>query len=191
MDWVAILAELPALAAGVGVILAVARWLAKKVDRGLTLLTAIEAEFRPNGGGSMRDQIGQLKSMIWALTARQVARDEVNHDPMFEADSQGNVVRANSALQKLAQRGADAFLGSGWELIVAEHDRDRVWDAWSDAIQRRRAFESSFDLIAADGTRYSVDCVATPIREGDTVTGWVGKYRIVEQQQDTRRKRRA
>ena len=56
MDWIALLEELPALAAGVGVVVTVGSWLARKADRALNLLATIEAEFRPNGGGSMRDQ---------------------------------------------------------------------------------------------------------------------------------------
>lgn len=174
----------PTYIAGAGIIWGVVRNVSSPIGRILKLVTVIEAEFRPNGGSTLRD-------LVQLGAARQTARDDIDSEPGFEADAAGNFIRANRALQRLAQRGSDGFLGAEWEHIVAEPDRDRVWDAWCDAVQRGRTFESAFDIIAVDGTRYQIDCIATPIRDGKSVTGWLGKYRHVAEQQDSRRRRRA
>lgn len=177
-----------ALVTAIGILWAAGAWVARafrrELNRVLKVLNVIEAEFRPNGGGTLRD-------LVALGNARQAARDDIDSEPGFEADAHGNFIRANRALQRLSQRGSDAFLGSEWEHIVADSDRERVWDAWCDAVHRGRTFEATFDIVAIDGSRYAIDCIAAPVRDGEKITGWIGKYRHVEQQQDTRRKRRA
>lgn len=168
-------------AAGVGgVIIAFLR-------RSWGVLKTIEAEFRPNGGSSLRDQIEQIKrhllSSISYATARQWALIDGLGEPMFECDAQGYCIRANRAYLDLVGRSFDEVAGSGWELIIAEADRDAVWDAWVDAVERHRTFEGRYRIAAKDGGIFLVDAIATPIRDGDVVTGWLGKYRTVTRQE--------
>lgn len=161
------------IAAGVGgVIIAFVR-------RSWALLRAIEAEFRPNGGGSMRDQVVQIKQLVWNMTARQWALVDGLGEPMWESDAQGYCIRCNRALLQLTGRSLDEMQGAEWENCIAEPDRDRVWDAWVDAVERQRTFEAKYRVKASDGAVYEVDAIATPIRDGDTVSGWLGKFRSV------------
>lgn len=161
------------IAAGIGTVIV------GFVRRSWLLLKAIEAEFRPNGGGSLRDQIVQIKQSVFNMTARQWALVDGLGDPMWESDAAGYCVRANRALLDLVGRGFDEISGSGWELIIHEADRDAVWDAWVDAVERHRMFEARYRVKAKDGTTYLVDAIATPIRDGESVSGWLGKFRAV------------
>lgn len=144
-----------------------------------TLLQEIRSEFRPNGGSSLRDQIVQIKQSVFNMTARQWALVDGLGDPMWESDAQGYCVRANRALLDLVGRSFDEIAGAGWENIILEADRETVWDAWVDAIERQRTFEAHYRIKAKDGTTYLVDAIATPIRDGESVSGWLGKYRAV------------
>lgn len=149
------------------------------VRRSWSLLQAIEAEFRPNGGGSMRDQVVQIKQLVFNMTARQCALVDGLGDPMWESDANGDCVKANRALLQLTGRSLQEMQGGGWENSIVSADRDRVWDEWCDAVERRRSFESRYRIRSIDGEIYTVDAIATPIRDGDAVSGWLGKYRDV------------
>jgi PAS domain S-box-containing protein len=159
--------------------------------RGLLLARMIAKEFAPNGGGSIRDQIVQIKQMVWHISARQVALVDGLGDPMFEVDSHGAWVHVNRAFQALTQRTPEDMLGSAWENVVVEADRDRVWDSWCDAIERRRAFEATFRIKAADGSVFEVDAVAAPIRDAQSVSGWLGRVRNIVPIAEAPTKRRA
>lgn len=139
-------------------------------------IRTIAAEFRPNGGGSMRDQISQLKEMVGRNTAWHWAVVDGMAEPMFEVNAKGEIVRVNRAMVELVGRGTEAFLGSEWENNVVESDRDRVWDAWADAIARGRTFDARFRICTLSGEVVDVKCHASPIRNGSEVSGWLGKY---------------
>ena len=152
----------------------------KQVARVIAAVERIEGEFKPNGGITMRDQFIAMKTMIWSITARQWALVDGLGDPMWESDGNGMCIRANRAIQKLVGRSESSLLGANWENIIEPSDRRRVWQEWSDAVARRRAFEATFKVVSTDGEVYQVDAMATPIADGINVSGWLGKYRRVE-----------
>ena len=152
----------------------------KQVVRVIAAVERIEGEFKPNGGITMRDQFIAMKTMIWSITARQWALVDGLGDPMWESDGNGLCIRANRAIQKLVGRSESSLLGANWENIIEPSDRRRVWQEWSDAVARRRAFEATFKVVSTDGEVYQVDAMATPIADGINVSGWLGKYRRVE-----------
>jgi hypothetical protein len=51
-----------------------AEWMGAVDDR----LAVIEAEFRPNGGTSQRDQITEIKAMLWQLLGQQPPEQQVS-----------------------------------------------------------------------------------------------------------------
>jgi PAS domain S-box-containing protein len=144
------------------------------------LIRVLVAEFKPNGGTSVRDQLNRLERQVSTIAAFQYAVADSDPEPQFRVDQNGLYVSANRALQALVGRSESGFLGSEWETAVCEHDRERVWNDWCDAINRDRTFECQFTVCGASGVLYDVDCIATPIRAANAVTGWFGRYRRVE-----------
>ena len=165
--------------ASVGIAATIAYWARWHWQRAVKLLRAIDAEFRPNGGGSLRDQVMQIKQLTWSIASRQWAFVEGDGDPMWESDAAGNCIRANTALMHLTGRGFDQLRGGEWENIIHPKDRDRVWDEWCDAIEHRRTFESNYRVVHVHGSVHTVRAIATPIRDGDNISGWIGRYRSV------------
>lgn len=144
----------------------------------------ILAEFRPNGGNSMKDSINRIENNLQGvrndamkMEARQWAIVASLPDPVFETNSTGEYVRVNMAYQYLTGRPAQDLMGNGWEIVIHPEDRSRVWQEWHDAVTRVRAFESAYRLVDFDGTIYSVRCLAHPYKnpQDETVLGYLGR----------------
>lgn len=153
----------------------------KKVD-------TIYTELKPNGGTSLRDSIDRQEAALHAVAdgldmadARQWAILSSTNHPTWESGPDGGCLRANAALLDLVGRSADQIAGNGWENIVAKDDARRVWREWSEAVNQRRAFESTYRVVNhMTGRVFLIDGRATPIlgRNG-ALRGWIGVYNNV------------
>lgn len=103
-------------------------------------LQVIRAELQPNGGSSMCDA-------VHAIAAAQRARDERDDDPLFWADAAGRVTHVNRSFQQLVDKSREELVGSGWINAVAVSDRERVLEAWRDAVTEARDLDDVFQLI--------------------------------------------
>lgn len=156
-------------------------------------VTDISKQLKPNGGTSIFDvikhanavsernnqAIQNLATDITRIRAFQWAFAEALTDkPVFEANDKGECVRVNGSYAKLAERNSPELLGSGWENFIFSSDRQRVFEEWTDAIQRRRIFESSYRVQSRSGRVYDIKCTAIPIFDDDgrKVTAYVGRF---------------
>jgi len=159
-----------------------------RIHGALSKVDTIYAEVKPNGGASLRDSIDRQEKAIVEVRdglemadARAWAIVSSGKQPTWESGPDGGCLRANAALLELVGRSADQMAGNGWENILCNDDRKRVWLEWTDAVQRRRTFESSYRVSNhSSGARFLVDAKATPIigRKGD-LRGWIGVYNDV------------
>lgn len=166
--------------------------LKKEWETNVRLLSTIAKEFQPNGGSSIRDSMNRVeKSQVqiensikelqevsqkqherqWALAATQ-------NDPIWESDSDGMCIKINARLANLTQRGIEDFRGSGWENVVYNPDRARVFSEWKDAVEKERAFESEYRVISAvTKDIYQIKAIATPyFTEDNRLLGYIGRY---------------
>jgi PAS domain S-box-containing protein len=184
MDWHSIAEGSTVIAAGFTAVATAATIICAQIGRMAKLVKEIRAEFSPNGGSSMRDLVAKHGEQLSFIVARQWAIVDGLGDPMWESDSRGMCVRANRALSALLRRSRDELLGTNWELCVHPADRERVLDAWADAVDRKRAFEGNFRVVDTSGKVYCIDAAATPIVQGQIVSGWIGRYRrVLEEKQ--------
>lgn len=149
------------------------------------------AEFRPNGGNSMKDSITRIEANVdnTRTDISQVRNDAVKMearmwaivaslpDPVFETNATGEYVRVNMAYQYLTGRPAQELMGNGWEIVIHPDDRSRVWQEWHDAVTRVRTFESAYRVVDFDGSTYTVRCIAHPYKnpQDETVLGYLGR----------------
>lgn len=137
----------------------------------------------------MKDSINRIEKNIQVLRkdvaeevfktgARQWALVATQKDPVWESDANGHVARINAQLSKLVQRGFEEMKGAGWENVIHPSDRERVSAEWDEAIERRRAFESEYKIIAnITKDVYKVRALATPYYDHEgAVIGWIGRY---------------
>lgn len=93
-------------------------------------LKVIKAEVTPNGGGSMKDVINNLKSTVDRIETRQKILDQrskatLHHSdhPLFETDKEGRLTWYNEALKdQTIENGS--LEGHDWFAIVDEDSRE-------------------------------------------------------------------
>lgn len=138
------------------------------------LLQDIRKEVRPNGGSSMRDELRNTSNDLRRIGATMRAHFDNNADGHFEADAQGRFGHINETLRRWCDRSRSDLFGLGWLSCVAEGDRDEVRDEWLAAVAEGRDFRKHFAMLDANGTEFTVNAQAGPVR--DTVTGEVMLY---------------
>lgn len=141
-------------------------WLYRKVARASVLLHTIEAEFRPNGGSTLRDAISRLEREIGRI--REIERCQVDAVGIaaFETDEAGGCVWASAAYLDLVDRPIADVRGAGWSIVIHQDDRERVLSEWGRVVVERRRFELSFRYTARNGTVIPVHVVAVPVSGG-------------------------
>lgn len=157
----------------------------------------VRKQLKPNGGTSIFDIINDVKKKS-AETSSVVSEisegmtkmrayqwgfvETVTEKPVFEANEQGHCVRVNAAYAKLAERNSPELLGNGWENFVCYSDRARVFEEWSDAIARKRIFESKYKVQSKNGKSYSVDVTAIPVLDDNgKVAAYIGRFDNVKE----------
>ncbi len=159
----------------------------------------VRKQLKPNGGTSIFDIINDVKKKAetTSTTVGEISEgmtkmrayqwgfvETVTEKPVFEANEQGHCVRVNAAYAKLAERNSPELLGSGWENFVCYSDRARVFDEWSDAIARKRIFESKYKVQSKSGKCYSVDVTAIPVLDDNgKVAAYIGRFDNVKEVQ--------
>jgi len=142
-------------------------------------LLSIEKELKPNGGGSMRDELRMIgrQSRITAATMRSYV--EESDDGSFETDDKGLWIFSNRALLRWVQRSVEDVTGYGWFGFVSRSDRDRIRNEWDIAISQKREFASEFMVVVDASKPFLVSIVARPIRDpvANEITGWLGHQR--------------
>lgn len=155
-----------------------------QMEKIANIADAVLAEFRPNGGNSMKDSITRIETGMVDLrnesmrqAARQWAIVASLPDPVFEAAPDGKYTRVNTAFLQLTQRTPQEVLGNGWEIVIHPDDRKRIWDEWQTAVSRLRSFDAHFKIIDADSVVYTVRATASPYNnpKDEAVLGYLGR----------------
>jgi len=123
----------------------------KKLDKSLTTLFQIQEEFKPNGGGSLRDVINRIEKEINFHTSRvRLLWANIPEDDgligAFECDKKGNYTWVSKNWIKLTGMGSESSKGNGWVSTIFEEDRTRVIREWADSIMQSRSFDCVFRL---------------------------------------------
>jgi len=146
-----------------------------RVDNLAGTVEKIADQFKTNGGHSLYDRIEAIRAYQWNFAETLVDR------PVWETDENGSCVKANSAYLKLTERTMAELTGSGWENVLHPDDRVKVFEEWSDAIHRKRAYEGTFRLRSKSGKIYMVRAFASPIEtSGGRLVAYVGRYDDVQ-----------
>jgi len=149
------------------------------VDKISTLSTVVEdirKELRYNSGHSFRDEVGDIRKTLRRNTeitelilSRQRWLMDMQSDPVFEADGQGNFTWANSKFIRLTKRTIGELLGNKWRNIIEEDHREQTLLEWDEAIQQKRNFERTVHLSDKSGVQYVAQCVAVQQDDGNYI----------------------
>jgi PAS domain S-box-containing protein len=152
-------------------------------------LTDIKKQLVTNGGSSLFDLVKETKTKVEVLgsdvqrvKAWQVSFSQAYKMPMWESDANGACLRVNMSMSELTGRSSEQMSGTGWENVLPPGpERQQVWEAWSDAVERVRDFEHTYTVIHAQTKKQSrVRAVANPILGADgKPVGWLGRFEEV------------
>lgn len=140
------------------------------------------AEFRPNGGSSLRDSLNRIEERLSYLHGMKRAAFEFDSLAHFEADADGSCVWVNDEWTDLTGLDRASARGSGWLSGICEEDRARVRDEWASCVSEARNFQMRFRMRnVRDGTVQDVEVLAVMIRKYDgPMLGAVGVVRLAD-----------
>lgn len=159
--------------------------LAKAIEHIDTIAFSLEEvskELKPNGGGSIKDQVKQIALDVKTIRVERDATFHLSKDAMFKSDEKGFCVLANSSLCNIYGTTPDQMLGLGWLNFVVEDDRERIKDEWFSAIESGKEILSYYTIINQE-TRRKIGVRYKAIINRDNI-GIISVIGIVEQKND-------
>jgi PAS domain-containing protein len=100
----------------------------------------IAKEAIPNGSNTLRktnDSIFKIEKLVEEICHRLDSRFEIDKFPLFECDSDGLCVNANSALCDLFGVSKDRIFGLGWTTFIHQRDVDVAIKNWNRAVHNK------------------------------------------------------
>jgi len=141
-------------------------YLYRRLREGMQLLRAIEAEFRPNGGSTLRDALTRVEVDVARLRAIERITVDASGAASFETDELGSCVWASIGYLDLVDRPIEDVRGTGWSIVIHQEDRDRVFQEWGRVVNERRRFELAFRYVTRAGDVVPVHVAAVPVPGG-------------------------
>lgn len=181
MDIYLIAKVIGALGTIIGALAAIWKYALKPMKEWFTktnkLWETIAAEFRPNGGGSMKDALNRIETR--QLVEVQV-RKALNNDTLFgiwESDEKGKCTYVNRTYQRIVGLSPDDLLGWGWINIVHTDDRAKLAQDWEQTLKQEREWHAEFRVVRpSDETTIPVISVGHPLKGRDgKLKGYVGQ----------------
>ncbi|HZN99482.1 MAG TPA: PAS domain S-box protein [Gemmatimonadales bacterium] len=109
-----------------------------------------------------------------AAAARFRAMAESSPLGIYITDPSGDCLYTNPAYQQISGLPPKQALGSGWSQAIHPDDRERVFQEWYGAAQRRKPFQSEHRFAHTDGTVVWTRVNAAEISDGNNLVGYVG-----------------
>lgn len=136
-------------------------------------ISKIKTELTSNSGSSLKDLVKKIEvdvesntNLTKTILCRQRWILDNRNEPIFEADEKGNFTWVNEAFVKLTKRSRIDLTGNKWKNIIAEFDRDSVFNHWDSAIKEKRNFEETVTLTDRKGRSYAAMCIASIQEDG-------------------------
>lgn len=134
-------------------------------------LKVIKQEVTPNGGGSMKDIINNLKSTVDRIETRQKILDQrskatLHHTshPLFETDKEGRLTWHNEALKNETLENG-SLEGYDWFSIVDEHYREEFITEIKSCLRMCRKID--IETVSVNGC--TIRFVGFPYKTGSSV----------------------
>lgn len=109
-------------------------------------LSNVSKELKPNGGGSIKDQIKQIANDVKIIRIERDATFYLAKDPMFKTDGKGYYTSVNTSLCNLIGVNEQELLGLGWLNYISSEDKDRIIDEWENIIESGKELTTFYTL---------------------------------------------
>lgn len=141
-----------------------ARIFCESLTRAVVRIDKVYAEFMPNGGGSVKDQLNRLEADMRVLRSGLSFSLALNPHCIFEADPSGDYTFVNVALCELLGSHSEEMLGRGWlSSVVDARTREEVWETWRSCVEKKLPYQDRFMVRnPRSGERFFVRAHAVP-----------------------------
>lgn len=138
-----------------------------------TRIVALEKEFKPNGGSSLKDTADRVQHLVLKHDAYLRLQTQLSDIPTFEVDTDGEVTWINRAYVSAFNMTLEDITGKKWISHIHEADRERVIKEWDRIVKDKRSGSMSYRALARGGMyNIVVSIYATEVQ--GVVSGWVG-----------------
>jgi len=156
----------------------------------------IASELRTNGGSSLRDAIDRnnnehvlfnktlssIESMTWNNIEVQRARMDNDDEMIFITGADGNCTWVNRSYARHTGRTIEEIKGSGWVNVVHPAERERIKEAWYEAVKHNREFEMVIKYLDTAGVTFSADVRSYKMTSSDgKTTGFMGVGEVIRE----------
>lgn len=118
--------------------------LVTRLDNALPTIFAIAEQFRPNGGGSLRDVIDRIEVQQALSKSRTKVLLSMIDVGVFEADYKGLCTWVNRQWCNMAGLSPEEATNNGWVTAIHPEDREKVYEEWADSIRDGRDFDLTY-----------------------------------------------
>jgi PAS domain-containing protein len=180
MDAAGILGDLGKVLGGAVAVLGFLKVAAKVVFKPLKShfekIDHIYKEVTPNGGGSLKDAITELKGTVARIERRQRTWLSYEENGVFETDGEGRFTWANRSLLHFLNAAFEEVEGNGWKNFVHPDGRERVFREWEEAVRDGRDFKGNVFFRDTLGRKVCLSCEVLAVKEPTlgTFSGYVG-----------------
>jgi len=147
------------------------------------LISMMADEIKPNGNGSIHQQLHRIAERQEDTIALQGAKMNADHQAMFVTDVNGKVIANNRSHQMLTGFNIEQLMGDGWVNVIHPDDRQLVHDKWKEAVEEEREFSETIRYVTPNGRSYNVRVeVYKQLDSNHKIRGYLG---VVHPENDT------
>lgn len=148
----------------------------EKMDCYMDKVDRIYQEVTPNGGASLKDQVGRIKVLLTLSEAKDRVQSELDNRPMFETDQNGDFIWINRAFCRLSGYSQEELLDQGWKNFVFPEDLRTVTNSWHLAIEDEREYHQTYRVLSQQGVTIKVMVQASPLVDSQRkLLGYLGQ----------------
>ncbi len=139
-------------------------------------LDFIVSELKPNGGGSIKDQINLIRDSVIRTEIWQKTRLSHENLPYFDTDHYGRLVWVNKACMRLFNASENELLGYGIRNFIDHRDKGMFITEWEAAIKNCIDLKTNFRVKNSAGQIKCMEFNALAVRGGkeNSVIGYTG-----------------
>jgi PAS domain S-box-containing protein len=121
------------------------------------VLRQIVAEFKPNGGSTIRDALNRIEQWLHRQEAERAADFMLDPEPLWKADGTGALIAVNRAFCELVGHDAGDLLNSNWKNYLHPEDARRVISTWQDTVRDGRDYAAHYRFVNRDGMTIGIE----------------------------------
>lgn len=153
-----------------------------EISSALPVLFAIAESWpEPSRAGSLVSVINSLREQIEYNQARITSILEHHPGEVYECSPEGECLYANPAICELFGLSKQEMRGSGWLGGIEPAERERVYNIWTAAVQKKIPYECQYVVRnAKTGRRFEVRTIALPLYNSNhEIIGYQGFFSSV------------